>query len=97
MSDVESWFVKSVTAHPATDGIANELLDDYVIMPNDIVVLYGDFTLLEDSDFFKWHVWCEFILKSVDFYELAVQLFLVGVKLIEETGLFGFVVIEEFS
>ena len=53
--------------------------------------------MLEDSDFFKWHVWCEFILKSVDFYELAVQLFLVGVKLIEETGPFGFVVIEEFS
>ena len=97
MSDVESWFVKSVTAHPATYGIANELLDDYVIMPNDFVVLNGNFALLKDSDFFKWHVWCEFILKSVDFYELAVQLFLVGVKLLEETGPFGFVVIEEFS
>ena len=96
MSDVESWFVKSVTAHPATDGIANELLDDYVIMPDDFVVLNGNFALLEDCYLIEWNIWREFILQSVDLYELAVQLFLVGVKLIEETRSVGFVILEDF-
>ena len=97
MSDVESWFVKSVTAHPATDGIANELLDDHVIMPNDFVVLNGNFTLLEDCYLLEWHIWRKFILQSVDLYELTVEFFLIVMKLHEEAGPFGFIILEDFS
>ena len=62
MGDIETILVETIPPHPAADGIADELLDDNVVMPDDLVVDDADFTLLEDGYFIHRDIRLEFVL-----------------------------------
>ena len=52
-------------------------------MPFNLVVIYCYLTLLKNSDFIKGDIGRKLILQTIDVDELAVELFLVLVELIE--------------
>ena len=55
-------------------------------MPDHLPFLHRNLTLLKDGNLIQRHIRCEFILQAVDLDELAVQLFLIGVQLVELAG-----------
>ena len=83
MSYIQSRTVKTVTTHPNAHHIADELLDDNVIIPDNLTILDCNFSLLEYGHFIKGNIRCQFILQSIDFNELTVKLFFIGMKAIE--------------
>ena len=97
---MESRFVQAITAHPAADGIAEQLLHKDIVIPFDSSTIHTvtsrarketDFSLLENCDFIHRHFGMKFVLKTVDLDELTVKLFFVGVELVEEGFPFAFI------
>ena len=91
VSDVHPRLVKTVTSHPATDGVGNQLLGYNIVVPHNIVVLDMNFTLLEDGDFIERNIGGEFVLQTVYFNKLTVKFFLVSVKLHKVAFPFAFI------
>ena len=90
---MESRFVQAITAHPAADGIAEQLLHKDIVIPFDCCTIHTvtsrarketDFSLLEYGDFVHGYIGMKFVLKTVDLDELAVKFFFVGVELHKE-------------
>ena len=99
---MESRFVQAITAHPAADGIAEQLLHKDIVIPFDCCTIHTvtsrarketDFSLLEYGDFVHGYIGMKFVLKTVDLDELTVKLFFVGVELMEEGLPFVFVLV----
>ena len=97
---MESRFVQAITAHPAADGIAEQLLHKDIVIPFDCCTIHTvtsrarketDFSLLEYGDFVHGYIGMKFVLKTVDLDELTVKLFFVGVELVEEGFPFAFI------
>ena len=99
---MESRFVQAITAHPAADGIAEQLLHKDIVIPFDCCTIHTvtsrarketDFSLLEYGDFVHGYIWMKFVLKTVDLDELTVKLFFVCVELMEKRFPFAFVLV----
>ena len=52
-------------------------------MPNDLIILNGDFPLLKNGYLVKRNIWSQFVFEAIDTDKLAVQFFFVLVKLVE--------------
>ena len=90
---MESRFVQAITAHPAADGIAEQLLHKDIVIPFDCCTIHTvtsrarketDFSLLEYGDFVHGYIGMKFVLKTVDLDELTVKFLFVGVELHKE-------------
>jgi len=90
IGDGKSQSVETVSTHHATDGIAEKLLHQVVVVPDIMAATVFAFifnvcnlSCLKYSNLVKWNIRCQFILKTIDFDELAVKFFLVLVKLVK--------------
>ena len=80
---MQAGLVQPVSAHADSDEVAQELLHDDIGVEDELVVLDGDLSLLEDSDFIKRHIWSQLVLQAIYLNKLLVELLLISMELHE--------------
>lgn len=84
--DDESGAIYAVATHKTAYEVADELLHDNGIVPDDFSVFDINLAFLQDGDFIQGHIGSELVLQAVDVDELTVEFFFVLMKLKELGG-----------
>ena len=80
------WAIYAVATHKTAYEVADELLHDNGIVPDDFSVFDINLAFLQDGDFIQGHIGSELVLQAVDVDELTVEFFFVLMKLKELGG-----------
>ena len=90
VGDDEAWLIYGIASHKATHQIADELFDDYIIVPDDLLFFLAailrfffldrDFSLLQDGYLIERNVWCQLVFQTIDMNELLVESLFVLMK-----------------
>ena len=83
MSNMQTRAVETITSHHTTNNVWYKLLEDNVLIPFKLTILYLYLLLLKNGYLIKWDIRCQFVLKTINLDKLTIKFFFIVMELVE--------------